>query len=178
MVRRSTESRLFPIASNKKRFSQLLKSSNAYLVSPVAYATASPPPGFHVIISVAGSPTGIDDALKRYALGVDERAETMRSLQDARRKWGTSCENGRACAYVLHFCLFSFFRVGDPVFQGVQLEEKRGKQCQRVATPQPPAISVFLADFFPPSRFLASFYLRLDPSYTIFFGRSTSASFS
>jgi hypothetical protein len=36
------------------------------------------------MMSVEGLPTGIDDALKRYALGVDGRTETMRSLKDVR----------------------------------------------------------------------------------------------
>jgi len=34
-------------------------------------------------MSVAGSLAGIDKALKRYALGVDEWREAMRSLKDA-----------------------------------------------------------------------------------------------
>lgn len=127
----------------------------------VAYATASPPPGSHVMMSVAGSATGIDGALKRYALYADERTDGDNAVVEGckRRKWGLSCENGRACAFVLRFLsfLFFFFRVSDPVFQGVQLEEKWGRQCQRVAAPHPPAISVFADFFFRLHIFLASF---------------------
>ena len=60
------------------------------------------------------------------------------------------------CAAFFVFPLF-FFRVSDPVFQGVQLEEKWGRQCQRVAAPHPPAISVFADFFFRLHIFLASF---------------------
>jgi len=41
-------------------------------------------------------------------------------------------------------CLIFVFSQSRPVDQGVQLEEKRGKQHPRVAAPQPPAIPVFL----------------------------------
>jgi len=44
---------------------------------------SSPPPGSHVIRSIAGFLAGIDEALKRYVPGVDEWRETMRSLEDA-----------------------------------------------------------------------------------------------
>jgi len=67
MVHRPADSRLL---SNRlqqeeeysKLSRQLLKSSNASPASLAAYATASPPPGSHVIVSVAGSLAGIDDA--------------------------------------------------------------------------------------------------------------------
>jgi hypothetical protein len=107
MVHRPTDSRLFPIASNKKTLSQLLKSSNAYLASLVAYSTASPPPGSHIMMSVEGSPTGIDDALKRYALGLDERTETMLSLKDARG--GSEEYHARTGEPVRLCCVFFFF---------------------------------------------------------------------
>ena len=46
---------------------------------------------------MAGSLAGIDKALKRYALGVDEWRETMRSLKDAEEEVGNL------------FCLSFFF---------------------------------------------------------------------
>ena len=56
---------------------------------------------------VAGSLAGIDEALKRYALGVDEWREAMRSLRDAeRKKSGILCETGKSCAFFFCFLLF------------------------------------------------------------------------
>jgi len=52
-----------------KQLNQLLESSNASLASFTAYAAAS---GSHVIMSVADSLAGIDEALKQYVLGVDD----------------------------------------------------------------------------------------------------------
>ena len=67
----------FPISpNNKNELSQPLKSSTS-LASFTAYAAASPPPGPHVTMSVAGSLAGTDEVLKRYSLGVDEWRETM-----------------------------------------------------------------------------------------------------
>ncbi|KAF8152185.1 hypothetical protein B0H34DRAFT_820924 [Crassisporium funariophilum] len=65
-----------------KQLSQLLEASNASLSSFTAYASASPPPASNVILSVAGSLAAADEALRRYAVGVDEWRETMRMLKD------------------------------------------------------------------------------------------------
>ncbi|KIM44176.1 hypothetical protein M413DRAFT_56580, partial [Hebeloma cylindrosporum] len=93
MVHRPADSRLLSnlLQQEKeysKQLSQLLESSNASLASFTAYAAASPPPGSHVIMSIAGSLASIDEALKRYAQGVEEWRETMRSLKDAEEEVG------------------------------------------------------------------------------------------
>ena len=60
------------------------------------------------------------------------------------------------------FFLVSFvFFQSDPIYKAAQLEKKRGRQYQRLATPQPPAVSVFFADFLPPSPFLRHFSATL-----------------
>ena len=92
-----------------------LESSNASLASFTAYAAASPPPGSHVTMSVAGSLAGIDEALKRYALGMDHWRETMRSLKDAEEEVENIMREGdpvRCLSFFflscLIFCFFSF----------------------------------------------------------------------
>jgi predicted secreted protein len=95
-----------------KQLSQLLESSNASLASFTAYAAASPPPGSHVIMSVAGSLAGIDEVLKRYAQGVDEWRETMRSLKDAEEEVGNIMRDRKIlCVVFLIFfsCRIFFF---------------------------------------------------------------------
>ncbi|KAF8152158.1 hypothetical protein B0H34DRAFT_663986 [Crassisporium funariophilum] len=87
MVHRPADSRLLTnlLQQEKdysKQLSQLLEASNASLSSFTAYASASPPPASNVILSVAGSLAAADEALRRYAVGVDEWRETMRMLKD------------------------------------------------------------------------------------------------
>jgi hypothetical protein len=92
-------------------------------------------------MSVAGSLAGIDEALKRYAQGVDEWRETMRLLKDAEEEVGNIMRDREILCVVLCFCFFFFvsyilfFSQSYSVDKGVQLEEKRGKQYQRVAAP-------------------------------------------
>ncbi|KAF8151820.1 hypothetical protein B0H34DRAFT_664779 [Crassisporium funariophilum] len=87
MVHRPADSRLLTnlLQQEKdysKQLTQLLEASNASLSSFTAYASASPPPASNVILSVAGSLAAADEALRRYAVGVDEWRETMRILKD------------------------------------------------------------------------------------------------
>ena len=113
MVHRPADSRLLSnlLQQEKeysKQLSQLLESSNASLASFTAYAAASSPPGSHVIMSVAGSLAGVDEALKRYSTGVDEWRETMRGLKDAEEEVGNIMRDREIlCVF---FCL-SFFVV-------------------------------------------------------------------
>jgi hypothetical protein len=58
-------------------------------------------------MSVAGSLAGIDEALKRYAQGVDEWRETMRSLKDAEEEVDIMRDREILCV-VLCFCFFLF----------------------------------------------------------------------
>jgi hypothetical protein len=137
MVHRPADSRLLSnlLQQEKeypKQLSQLLESSNASPASFTAYAAASPPPGSHVIMSVAGSLASIDEALKRYVQGVDEWRETIRSLKDAEEEAGNIMRDRKILCVVLFFFFFFvsyvlFFK-RYPVNQGVQLEEKRGRQ--------------------------------------------------
>jgi predicted secreted protein len=111
MVHRPADSRLLSnlLQQEKeysKQLSQLLESSNASLASFTAYAAASPPPGSHVIMSVAGSLAGIDEALKRYAQGVDEWRETMRSLKDAEEEVGNIMRDREILCVVFSFFFF------------------------------------------------------------------------
>jgi len=111
MVHRPADSRLLSnLLQQEKEYSkqlnQLLESSNASLASFTAYAAASSPPGSHVIMSVAGSLAGVDEALKRYSLGVDEWRETMRSLKDAEEEVGNIMRDREILCVV---CLSFFF---------------------------------------------------------------------
>jgi len=108
MVHRPADSRLLSnlLQQEKeysKQLSQLLECSNASLASFTAYAAASAPPGSHVIMSVAGSLAGIDEALKRYAQGVDEWRETMRSLKDAEEAVGGIMRDREILCVMLFF---------------------------------------------------------------------------
>jgi hypothetical protein len=101
-------------------------------------------------MSVAGSLANIDEALKRYTQGVDEWRETMQSLKDAEEEVGNFLRDREIlCVVLFFFFLFVFhnFFQSDPVDHVVQLEQERGRQHQRVAAPQPPAISVVFFAF-------------------------------
>jgi len=87
MVHRPADSRLLTnLLQHEKEYSkqvtQLLDHSNASLASFAAYAAASPPPASQIILAVAGSLAAADEALKRYARGVDEWRESMKHLKD------------------------------------------------------------------------------------------------
>lgn len=86
MVHRPADSRLLAnLLSHEKDYAKqlaaLLDSSNASLASFSAYASASAPPASHVILTVAGSLAGADDALRRYATSVDEWREHLHALK-------------------------------------------------------------------------------------------------
>lgn len=93
MVHRSADSRLLAnLLQQEKDYSkqlgQVIESSNASLASFAAYAAASAPPTSHVIMDVAGALAAADEALRRYARGVDEWREAMRVLKDAEEEVG------------------------------------------------------------------------------------------
>lgn len=86
MVHRPADSRLLTnLLTHEKDYSKhlntLLDYSNASLASFSAYAAASSPPASQVILSVAGSLAGADDALRRYASAVDEWREHLKELK-------------------------------------------------------------------------------------------------
>lgn len=87
MVHRPADSRLLSnlLQQEKdylKQFNLLFNAAAASLDSVTAYAAASPPPASQVILAVAGFLTAADDALKRYALGVERWRDSMRLLKD------------------------------------------------------------------------------------------------
>jgi predicted secreted protein len=93
MVHRPADSRLLSnLLQQEKEYSkqlaQVIESSNASLALFAAYAAASAPPTSHVIMTVAGSLAAADEAFRRYAAGVDEWREAMRSLKDAEEEVG------------------------------------------------------------------------------------------
>jgi hypothetical protein len=104
MVHRPADSRLLSnLLQQEKEYSKQLSQP-----SFTAYAAASPPPGSHVIMSVAGSLAGVDEALKRYGLGVDEWRETMRGLKDAEEEVGNIMRD-REILCVFFVSLLFFF---------------------------------------------------------------------
>ncbi|KAF4622294.1 hypothetical protein D9613_009204 [Agrocybe pediades] len=87
MVHRPPDSRLLTnlLQQEKeytKHLSQVLDASNVSLASFAAYAAASSPPVSQVIMTVAGSLAAADEALRKYAHGVEEWREMMRQLKD------------------------------------------------------------------------------------------------
>ena len=53
-----------------------------------AYASASPPPASQIILAVAGSIAGADEALHKYAASVDEWREQLKCLKDLEEEVG------------------------------------------------------------------------------------------
>jgi predicted secreted protein len=93
MVHRQADSRLLTnLIQQEKEYSkqvnQLLDSSCAALAALAAYAASSPPPVSHVIMELTGTLGAADAALKRYAVGVDDWRETMRTLKEAEEEVG------------------------------------------------------------------------------------------
>ena len=91
-----------------------------------------------------------------------------------RRKWGISCEIRRP-SFVLSFLSYIFFVSYIHLFFRMPrlIKPSNSKKSEAVAAPQPPAISVFFAEFLPPSPFLAPL-TRVTP----FFASPPSISFS
>jgi len=86
MVHRPADSRLLTnLLSHEKEYSKhlltLLDYSRSSLASFSAYASASAPPASHAILAVAGSFAVADDALRRYAVSVDEWRNHLKSLK-------------------------------------------------------------------------------------------------
>ena len=93
MVHRPSDSRLLVnLLSHEKEYakqlSTLLDSSHASLASFSAYASASAPPASQIIIEVAGALAGADEALRRYALSLEQWQEQLRSLKDLEEEVG------------------------------------------------------------------------------------------
>ncbi|OBZ73311.1 hypothetical protein A0H81_06762 [Grifola frondosa] len=87
MVHRPADSRLLSnlLAHEKdysKHLSILLDYSQASLASFSAYASASAPPTSQVIVAVAGTLAGADEALRKYAVSVDRWQEQLKTLKD------------------------------------------------------------------------------------------------
>jgi hypothetical protein len=86
MVHRPPDSRLLTnLLSQEKEFTKhlntLLDSSHSSQSSFSAYAAASSPPTSHVILAVAASLAGADDALRRYAAAVEQWREHLKALK-------------------------------------------------------------------------------------------------
>ena len=93
MVHRPSDSRLLVnLLSHEKDYekqlSNLLDSSHASLASFSAYASASAPPASQIIIQVAGALAGADEALRKYAVSLEQWQEQLRSLKDLEEEVG------------------------------------------------------------------------------------------
>jgi len=93
MVHRPPDSRLLSnLLQQEKEYSkslsQVLDASNVSLASFAAYAAASPPPISQVIMTVAGSLAAADEALRKYAHGVEEWRDMMRQLKETEEEVG------------------------------------------------------------------------------------------
>jgi len=75
----------------------------------------------------------------------------MRSLNDTEEEVGDIMRDREivcvVCLSLFSSCFIFCFFQSHPVDQSVQLEEKRSRQYQRVAAPQPPAIPVLVFTF-------------------------------
>lgn len=86
MVHRPADSRLLlNIISHEKDYSKQLSSlldySQSSLASFSAYASASAPPTSQVIIAVAGALSGADEALRKYAIALEQWQQQLRALK-------------------------------------------------------------------------------------------------
>ena len=112
MVHRPSDSRLLAnLLNHEKEYSKhllgLLEYSNASLSSFSAYAAASAPPASNAIITVAGTLSGADDALRRYAAAVDIWREQLRELKEMEDDVGTIMRD-REILYVFIYCYHHF----------------------------------------------------------------------
>lgn len=87
MLHRPADSRLLAnLLSHEKDYTKALNVQldvgHASLASFSAYAAASPPPASRAIAAVAGALVGAQDALRSYALAVDEWCEQLRMLKE------------------------------------------------------------------------------------------------
>ncbi|KZP22929.1 hypothetical protein FIBSPDRAFT_704413, partial [Athelia psychrophila] len=94
MVHRPSDSRLLLNLINHekdyiKQLHSLLDYSHASLASFQAYAAASAPPASGVIVAVAGSFAGADEALRRYAGAVDAWRAQLKDLKTLEDDVGT-----------------------------------------------------------------------------------------
>jgi hypothetical protein len=93
MIHRPTDSRLLDNLlwhekEYTKQLSTVLEHSQASLSSFSAYAAATPPPASQIILAVAGSIAGADEALNKYAAYVDEWREQLKHLKDLEEEVG------------------------------------------------------------------------------------------
>lgn len=87
MVHRPSDSRLLSNlitheSAYLKSLHATLDASHASLSSFQAYAASAPPPTSGVIIAVAGSFAGADDALRRYAGAVEGWVGQLKALRE------------------------------------------------------------------------------------------------
>lgn len=87
MVHRPTDLRLLAnLLSQEKEYSKqlgtVLDTSQTSLSSFSAYASASAPPVSQVILAVAGTLAGADEALRKYLEAVDEWRDQLRRLKE------------------------------------------------------------------------------------------------
>jgi len=116
MIHRPADTRLLSNRLQQEKdyseqLSQFIQPFNAYLAWPslAAYVAPSPPPGSHVVKSVAGSLAAIDDALEQYLLVMDGWRETIVSFNDARGNIMRDRESLCVCAPFFVFLSFFFF---------------------------------------------------------------------
>ncbi|KAJ7026940.1 hypothetical protein C8F04DRAFT_883839, partial [Mycena alexandri] len=86
MVHRPADSRLLAnLLTQEKEYAKhlatLLDHSNASLASVTAYASSSSPASAHLILTVAGSLSAADDALRHYAAAVDRWRDYLKGLK-------------------------------------------------------------------------------------------------
>ncbi|KAJ7727236.1 hypothetical protein B0H16DRAFT_1697802 [Mycena metata] len=86
MVHRPADSRLLAnLLTQEKEYAKhlatLLDHSNASLASVTAYASSSSPASAHLILTVAGSLSAADEALRHYAAAVDRWRDYLKGLK-------------------------------------------------------------------------------------------------
>ncbi|KAH8105173.1 hypothetical protein BXZ70DRAFT_1042691 [Cristinia sonorae] len=87
MVHRPSDSRLLVNLLNhekeySKQLASLLEHSQASLTSFSAYASACAPPNSQIIVAVAGAFYGADEALRGYAVAVDQWQQQLKALKE------------------------------------------------------------------------------------------------
>jgi hypothetical protein len=98
MVRRQLDSRLLAnlLLHEKeyiKHLHSLLDSSLSSQASFSAYAAASSPPTSHVILAVAVSLAGVDEAFRGYVAAVEKWRDHLKSLKNLEDEVGTIMRN-------------------------------------------------------------------------------------
>lgn len=86
MVHRTDSRLLANLLSHEKEYTKQLSTaldySQASLSSFSAYASATPPPASQVILAVAGSIAGADEALHKYVAAVDGWSQQLKYVKE------------------------------------------------------------------------------------------------